>query len=104
MKRLIWLLTVLGLSGCITVVRTIPEHGSCPSGCTEYQGNCACELPAYVAPSVMPGNEKPPRNQIPAWQSGDVKAETPSSLAAQDYKADQERKDADEAGKRAAGL
>jgi hypothetical protein len=62
---------------------------ACDSGCEEHSGVCACYGTPEIAPSVKPSDEKPPRSQIPAWQSGAVKADLPPSTAAQDFKADQ---------------
>ena len=83
----------------------VPVMAVCPKNCEEHYGSCACEQPPveYAIP-VKPSDEKPPRSQIPAWQSGEVKADTPASTAAQDFKADQEKIDASVEGRKAAGL
>ena len=78
---------------------------TCPKDCEDHYGSCACTQPAAeVAPDVKGSDEKPPRSQITAWQSGAVKADLPPSTAAQDFKADQEKIDASAEGRKAAGL
>lgn len=77
----------------------------CPKGCEPHQGVCACDQAPEIAPSFQPmSDEKPPKNQIPAWQLGEVKADMPKSLAAEDEKLDKSRVDADTAGKMEAGV
>ena len=78
--------------------------GACDSGCTPYQGTCACDQKPEPAPSVKPSDEKPPRSGMPSYQDPSVKATTPSNLTVQDMKWDQERTDADTQGKKAAGI
>lgn len=78
-------------------------HG-CEQGCEEHQGVCACYGTPEIAPSVKPSDEKPPRNQIPAWQSGEVVPDTRASLIFIDAEQDRKIKDADRAGKDAAGV
>lgn len=78
---------------------------SCPSGCEEYQGNCACDLQAHKAPEVnYASDEKPRKEQVREWESGEVKADMPQNLIAADSKLDQERAQADQEGKIAAGV
>ncbi len=77
----------------------------CPAGTTEYQGVCAADLqPEKAVQTFVPSDEKPSRHPQPAWQRGDVIADTPPSQAANDAKMDAERVKADGAGKKAAGL
>lgn len=81
---------------------------SCEKGCAEFNGLCACDEPAYTAPSVpAPGvvsEEKPRREQIREWESGEVKADMPQSLIFKDAQLDMEKAQADAEGKRAAGI
>lgn len=78
----------------------------CPSGWTEWEGKCAAIPNPEISsvPEVQPSKEKPPRHPEPAWQRGDVIADTPQSLASQDAKQDAERDKADAEGKKAAGV
>jgi hypothetical protein len=57
---------------------------ACDKGCEEHEGVCACEAPteqATQADSAVPSDEKPPRNPIPAYERGDVKADMPRPVA-----------------------
>ena len=77
---------------------------SCGAGCYEYEGNCACDVPAQSGPSVAGSDEEPRRQHAPAYTSGEVIADMPLSLIYQDAKLDQDRVDADQEGKLAAGI
>ena len=54
----------------------------------------ACDIAPEFGPSVKPSEEKPRRNGIPAWQSGEVKADVGiraseiSTTTAHDYSAE----------------
>ena len=64
---------------------------ACPSGCSEYNGTCACDqAPERLKPSeeIQPSNEKPPRSGLPSWQDPSVKADLPQSLIYQDAEID----------------
>ena len=89
----------------LLLLLAVPVMAVCPNGCEDHYGSCACDQPpSEFAVPVKTSDEKPPRSQIPAWQSGEVKADTPASTAAQDFKADQEKIDASVEGRKAAGL
>lgn len=61
---------------------------------------CACDLkPAETAPVVKPSDEKPPRTGLTAQD-----ADMPGNLIYKDAQMDQEKQEADHAGKKAAGL
>jgi len=81
---------------------------ACPTGCSQYEGNCACDEKTITATvTVQPGvvsDEKPPRHPQPAYERGDVTVDTPPSLAGQDEKQDREKANANFEGKKAAGL
>ena len=78
---------------------------ACGTGCTEWEGNCACDAPSTKVVEVnLASDEKPRKEPQHEWETGDVKADMPQSLIASDAKLDAERMSADEAGKRAAGL
>jgi hypothetical protein len=82
-----------------------PVLAQCNKGCFDMgNGVCACDQVPEQAPSVKASDEKPRQNGLPAWQAAEIKADMPPSLADQDRKADQERNDADMAGKKAAGI
>jgi hypothetical protein len=89
----------------IVLLLAVPVMASCPKNCEEHYGSCACEQPpAEIAPSVKPSDEKPRHSQIPEWQDGGVKADTPPSCAYTNTCSDQKAIDAEKAGKKAAGL
>lgn len=78
---------------------------ACNKGCTEYEGNCACDqAPEKAVQTFVPSEDKPSHHPQAAWERGEVKADTPPSLAASDAKLDQERAKADAEGKKDAGL
>lgn len=72
----------------------------CGTGCYEYNHTCACEEKPESTPSVKPSDEKPPRSGRQEVSDGAM----PQSLIYQDAKQDQDRQQADAAGKRAAGI
>lgn len=83
----------------------VPFLLACPKGTSEYEGNCAADIPAEQAvQTFVPSNEKPRRSQQPEWQTGAVTAAMPPSEASKDAKLDAERTSADNEGKKAAGL
>jgi hypothetical protein len=51
-----------------------------------------------------PSEEKPRRGQQPEWATGEVGAQTPPSMTAEDERLDKEKADAEYVGKKAAGL
>src|SRR5437879_10826650 len=78
---------------------------ACPAGCLSYEGNCACDLVAeQAAQTYKPSNEKPRRHPEPEWQTGEVKASLPSSLAEEDAKLDRESAQAEAEGRALAGI
>lgn len=81
---------------------------SCPNGTAEYNGLCADMPPAYIAPSVpdpsVVSDEKPRKEQIREWESGEVKADMPTSLIFKDIELDRQIAEADAEGKKAAGI
>lgn len=95
----------------LTVLVFLPSFVlACAKGCTEYEGNCACEPPSADTQTLAPmpqgvvSDEKPSRHPEPAWQRGEVHADTPPSVAAKDALADEEKAKAEADGKAAAGL
>jgi hypothetical protein len=95
--------TVLFIAVALITFSVVLAFASCPKGCEEHQGTCACDqAPAEFAPSVVPSNEKPPRSGQLSQDA--VEASTQASLTYQDAQHDQEIKDADTAGKTAAGI
>lgn len=78
---------------------------ACDRGCIDYQGLCACDqVPEKAVYLKSDSTEEPSHHPQPAWQRGDVIADTPPSLAAQDMKLDEERRLATEEGRKRAGL
>lgn len=82
-----------------------PSVGACGKGCEEFEGVCACDQAPFKAESVNnASDEKPRKEQIREWESGDVKADMPQNLIASDAKQDTDRMQADADGKRSAGI
>lgn len=82
---------------------------SCPKGYTQYEGVCAGEAQPvdsgmFLADTVKPSDEKPPRNVQPPWETGEIHADTPPSQIADDEKQDAEKTEALAEGKKAAGI
>lgn len=88
----------------LLLLLAVPVMASCPNGSTEYQGLCASDQMPEISPSVKPSDEKAPQSGMPSYQAAGVKATEPQSLIYQDAKQDQDRKDAESAGKIAAGV
>ena len=78
----------------ILLLLAVPVMAQCGKGCYEWEGQCACDIAPEFGPSVKPSEEKPRRNGIPAWQSGEVKADVGiraseiSTTTAHDYSAE----------------
>jgi len=77
---------------------------TCPSNCTEWKGNCACEAKQEAIPSVKPSDELPRKEQQLCWQTGECSVVNVPNLAAEDLAMDKAKADADSEGKRAAGI
>lgn len=79
--------------------------GACSTGCSPYEGLCACDQRAeQPIQTYKPSDEKPSRHPEPAYQRGEVKALTPPSLVSEDETLDREKADATAQGKKAAGV
>lgn len=57
------------------VVALVATSQACSTGCVDYHGICACDATPERAPDAVPSDEKPPRNRVPAYERGDVKAD-----------------------------
>jgi hypothetical protein len=89
----------------ILIVLLSASAMACPKGSTEYEGNCAIDLPvAESEKPVAPSDEKPPTDKMPSYEREGVHALMPPSLVAQDEKEDQQRAQATDEGKKAAGI
>jgi hypothetical protein len=79
---------------------------ACDKGCTEYEGNCACDQKPIIdnTPEAKPSDEKPPSDKMPSYQREGIHADMPQSKITEDAKWDAENAKADAAGKKAAGL
>jgi hypothetical protein len=78
--------------------------GACADGCFPYRDTCACDIKPEAAAPVQPSNEAVPQDKMPSYQREGIHADMPPSLIAQDEKADQERAEAIEKGKKEAGV
>lgn len=96
------------LKALIVVVAVNGVAVACGTGCEPHGEVCACDAkPSDLGPmhaTNWASDEAPPRHPEPAWQRGEVRAETPASLVMDDEKQDREKSTADAAGKFAAGL
>ena len=77
---------------------------TCEKGCYEYRDECACDIPVITAPPVQPSDEKPPEGKMPSWQREGIQVMDAKNMAYEDAKADDEKREADEQGKKAAGI
>lgn len=94
-----WILVIIALFAS--------NAGACGEDCEEHQGVCACtQEPERPIPAqeIQPSKEKPRKEQQAEWQTGNVKADMPHSMSAEDERLDKEKATADFEGKRAAGL
>lgn len=85
----------------------LPILLACDKNCEEHEGVCACDAPPkdlVPVTEVKPSDEKPRREQIREWESGEVHAEIPPSQAVNDIKMDAEKARAESQGKHTAGL
>lgn len=78
---------------------------ACDKGYSEYAGVCSDDQsPQKAIQTTVPSEEKPSHHPQPAYQREEVKVDMPESLMAKDARADKERDEATEAGRKAAGL
>jgi hypothetical protein len=93
--------------GFVTGVLLCHFGHACGPNQISYEGVCA-DNPQPEKPTSQdyykPSDELPPKHPEPAWQRGDVIADTPASKASDDAKQDQEKAEADAQGKAAAGI
>ena len=48
----------------------LPFLLACDKGCTEYEGNCACDaIPEKAVQTYVPSDEKPPRSGRPSYEA-----------------------------------
>ncbi len=85
---------------CLLLLASPVVALECGKGCYEYDHTCACDAAPESAPPAKPSDEKPPRS----GRHEVTDAAMPQSLIYQDAKQDQDKKDADTAGKLAAGI
>jgi hypothetical protein len=77
---------------------------ACPKGSFEYNGECAVDIQPITAEAVKPSDEKPPSDKMPSYQREGIKVIDAPNMAFEDAKADQDKRDADLDGKKAAGI
>lgn len=87
-----WVLIVLLLAAPVL---------ACPKDTTEYKGACYAEIEPQkdTTPSVVPSDEKPPKDKMPSYQREGVHADMPPVS-----KEDEDKNKASWEGKKAAGL
>lgn len=89
----------------VALLSSVAVAAPCPSNCTEWEGNCACDVAPFKAESVnVASDEKPRKEQQRQWETGEIKADMPVSLIHADAKLDADKVQADSEGKKAAGL
>lgn len=98
MKRI--MLTVAFCAGLTAVSHAVV----CPKGYFEWRGECAADIQPIAAPPVQPSDEKPPSDKMPSYQREGVTIIDAPSMTFKDATADQEKRDADTEGKKAAGI
>lgn len=89
------------------VCLALPFLLACDQGCDEHYGVCACDQKPNVEPTAYltsTSDEKPSRHPEPAWQRGEVKASEGKEERESAYKQDKAKDDANEQGKKAAGI
>ena len=86
------------------VLFVAPSVYACPSGCIPYHEVCACDQKPEEAKAVKPDDAKPHEKGSPAYESGEVNIISAPSLTQSDEKLDQDKRNADAEGKKAAGL
>lgn len=77
---------------------------ACEKNCFPYKGGCACDIEPETATPVKPSDEKPPSDKMPSYQREGVHVIDAPSMSDQDAKFDQEKRDAEAQGKKAAKL
>jgi hypothetical protein len=77
---------------------------ACPKGSSEYRGECVLDIEPEKPPTVKPDNVKRPERGTPTYMTGEVNLFNAPNLRDQDEKQDQEKAQAEQSGKRAAGL
>lgn len=77
---------------------------ACDKGCFIYRGECACDIAPETAPVVKPSDEKPPSDKMPSYQREGVSIVDAPNMAFLDSKADQDKRDAEIQGKKAANI
>ena len=88
-------LSFVAVVSIVLIGTALSLNAACGKGCYDMgNGVCACDIAPEFGPSVKPSEEKPRRNGIPAWQSGEVKADVGiraseiSTTTAHDYSAE----------------
>lgn len=94
------------MKNIILLTLTWTVLAECPKGYQQYKDACEDMRSPDTGPSVPTptSDEKPSRHPEPAWQRGEVNAETPPSCAYTNNCSDQKAIDAAKQGKKAAGI
>lgn len=77
---------------------------ACGPGSYAFKDTCVVDIQPIAEPSVKPSDEKPPTDKMPSYQREGITVITVPELSASDAKADREKAEADQSGKRAAGI
>ncbi len=102
--KILGIIAVVGSLGVAIVMMSVVYVMACPKGSYEYRGSCEYDIRPEIAQPVQPSAEKPPSEKMPSWQRAGVVIATVSSMADVDNKLDQDKRDAETDGKKAAGL
>ena len=95
---------------CVALLAMISVSAlACDKGCAPYkitanQTVCACDAVPEIVQPVQPSDELPPKDKMPSYQREGVHADMPKSLAEDDMKMDEEKVEAEVAGKKRAGI
>jgi cytochrome b subunit of formate dehydrogenase len=105
-KRLIHILiVVVAVLWVIHLLFPRIAHAACKDGYvkTDVEGVCMAQPVTKTNPEWV-SDEKPPTDKMPSWQREGIHVVEAPNMAYEDAKMDQERRDADAAGKKAAGI
>lgn len=74
----------------------------CPKGSYQYKDGCEMDIQPEIAQAVLPSDEKPPADKMPSYQREGVTIVDAPNKGFDDSKADEEKRDADTEGRKAA--
>ena len=88
----------------IVTISSMTYAAKCGQNEFEYKGECQADIKPISAQPVQPSDEKPPTDKMPSYEREGIKVIEAQNMANSDVQADIEKFNADEEGKRAAGI